>query len=367
MERTKKPTIQRTKESAPTRTKKAEPLVRQIKKNSRKIVTQEEYDGVFNGNNISTGSTLLDLAISGGRVRGGGLPAGVLVEIFGPSGSGKTVLLSEIAGYIQRQGGQIKFHDPEARLNKQFAKMFDFDLDEDSYYRPNTVPEVFKPIREWDPPREKNIINGIMADSLAALSTDLEMESEDGDKMGMRRAKEFSEELRKTCRILAQNNYLMVCSNQVRINMDGGRFTPKYTTPGGESVAFYASCRLKTQIVKKLKKKHKFHGKDVEKVIGVQIDVEVFKNSIWKPFRTAPVTIIFDYGIDNIRENLQYIKTYSGKTTYTVGNVNLSKIMNNAIEQIEEKGWEERLRQEVILLWNKIERSFDSNRKKKRR
>ena len=40
---------------------------------------------------ISTGSTLLDLAISGTRVRGGGLPGGILVEIFGPAGSGKTV------------------------------------------------------------------------------------------------------------------------------------------------------------------------------------------------------------------------------------------------------------------------------------
>mgnify|MGYP006961769342 CR=1 FL=1 len=30
---------------------------------------------------ISTGSTLLDLAITGGRVRGGGVPGGILVEI----------------------------------------------------------------------------------------------------------------------------------------------------------------------------------------------------------------------------------------------------------------------------------------------
>ena len=38
-----------------------------------------EYEGsnVF----ISSGSTLLDLAISGGRVRGGGIPGGILVEV----------------------------------------------------------------------------------------------------------------------------------------------------------------------------------------------------------------------------------------------------------------------------------------------
>jgi hypothetical protein len=32
---------------------------------------------------ISTGSTLLDLAISGNRIHGGGLPGGIMVEIFG--------------------------------------------------------------------------------------------------------------------------------------------------------------------------------------------------------------------------------------------------------------------------------------------
>ena len=82
------------------RTKKPIPLSTQMQ---RKVATVsrepfEEYEGHFSGNNISTGSTLADLAISGGRIRGGGLPSGILVEIFGPSGSGKTVLLSEIAG-----------------------------------------------------------------------------------------------------------------------------------------------------------------------------------------------------------------------------------------------------------------------------
>ena len=48
------------------------------------------------GTVISTGSTLLDLAISGGRVRGGGIPAGILLEIYGPSGTGKTSVLAEM-------------------------------------------------------------------------------------------------------------------------------------------------------------------------------------------------------------------------------------------------------------------------------
>lgn len=353
------PTIERSKK---------EPLITQVKRRvNTEIKEKPALDGHFTGNNISTGSTLLDLAISGGRVWGGGLPGGVLVEIFGPSGSGKTVLLSEIAGDIQRKGGDVKFHDPEARLNKQFAQMFGLNLKESNYHQPDTVPEVFETVRSWSPEGKEDIIHGIMADSLAALSTDMEMEKKEGDKMGMRRAKEFSEELRKTCRILKQNNYLMVCSNQVRINVDGGQFSPKYTTPGGEAIAFYSSCRLKTKIVDKIKRKKKFHGEEVTRIVGVEIEVEVFKNSIWKPYHVAPVTIIFDYGIDDIRQNLQFIKDYSNKAVYTMGSETLDKSMEESIKMIEEGGWEDRLKQEVILLWNKIESQFDSNRKPKMR
>lgn len=340
-------------------------LYDQMKRRVNTEITDNELDGTFTGNNISTGSTLLDLAISGGRVRGGGLPGGILVEIFGPSGSGKTVLLSEIAGSIQRQGGEVVFHDPEARLNKQFAKQFDLKLKDENYHQPNTVPEVFESVRAWKPPVKRNIIHGIMADSLAALSTDMEMEKKEGDKMGMRRAKEFSEELRKTCRLLAQDNYLMVCSNQVRVNVDAGPYGQKYTTPGGESVAFYSSLRLQTKVVKKLTKEISFHSKDVEKVVGVDIEVYVYKSSIWKPYESAPVTIVFDYGIDDIRQNLQFVKRYSNKSIFSLGGESLDKSLENSIAIIEKENRENELREEVILLWNKIERQFDSNRKSK--
>lgn len=324
----------------------------------------EAYDGDF-GKKISTGSTLLDLAISGGRVRGGGLPGGVLVEIFGPSGSGKTVLLSEIAGSIQRQGGEIMFHDPEARLNKQFAKLFDLNTDEMEYSNPDTVPEVFKAVRAWDV-KDDSVINGIMADSLAALSTDMEMDAKDGDKMGMRRAKEFSEELRKTCRLLAKNNYLMVCSNQVRENLDAGPYGQKYKSPGGEAIGFYSSLRLRTLSPEKIREKRTIAGKEVVRTVGVKVQIEVFKNSIWKPYRTAPVIILFDYGIDDIRANLQFLKDYTKNTTYTVAGRSLSNKMDDAVKMVEDERLEEALRQAVILLWNDIEFKFMTQRKPKR-
>lgn len=333
----------------------------QVKQSVNKKTKSKEYTGNTEIM-ISTGSTLLDLAISGGRVRGGGIPGGILVEIFGPSGTGKTVMLSEIAGAVQRHGGETMFYDPEARLNKQFASIFDFNLSDSGYETPDTVTEVFQSVRNWEVTSKKKI-NGIFADSLAALSTNMEMEDE--DKMGMRRAKEFSEQCRKTCRVLVKNNYLMVCSNQVRINADAGQYGQKYRTPGGEAIGFYSSLRLRTSSPEKLKEKKKIKGKEITRVKGITSTIEVYKSSVWKPYHSAPVSIVFDYGIDDIRQNLIYVKQYTGQSIYMVNDTKLSKNIEESIVMVEEEGLEKELKEQVIDLWETIESKFDVERKKK--
>lgn len=341
---------------------KTSSLSEQVKNHAQtKTDPTKEYDGSVE-KVISTGSTLLDLAISGGRIRGGGLPGGILVEIFGPASSGKTVILCEIAGNVQRQGGEIIFHDPEARLNKQFAKLFGLNAETMVYSNPDTIPEVFAPIKKWDPPNSP-AINGIFADSLAALSTSMEME--DQDKMGMRRAKEFSEELRKTCRVLANKNFLMVCSNQIRQNLDAGPYGQKYRSTGGEAIGFYASLRLRCGSTEKIKEKRSINGKEVARVTGVKTDIEVYKSSVWKPYRTAPITIIFDYGIDDIRQNLQFVKEHTRSSVYTVRGHRLSNSLDEACSNVEADRLERKLRIEVIDLWEELESKFSQPRKPK--
>jgi len=309
---------------------------------------------------ISTGSTLLDLAISGGVYPEGGIPFGIMVEIFGPSGCGKTVLLSEIAGRISQQGGNVMFHDPEGRLNFQFASLFGLDKNKISYTVPNTIPEVFESIRKWKPERPDKP-SGIFADSLAALSTDLEMDQE--DRMGMRRAKEFSEQLRKTCRILVNKNFLLVCSNQIRQNLEAGPYGQKYISPGGEAIGFYSSLRLRCGKPKPIKQDKTIGSKTISRVIGVETQVEVFKSSIWKPFRSAPLTILYDYGIDDIRQNLQYIKEMTGSTVYCVGDEKLSQSIEKATILVEKRGLQSDIIKQTIRIWREVEAKFELKRK----
>jgi protein RecA len=325
---------------------------------------KSEYDGNF-GTVISTGSTLLDLAISGGRIRGGGLPGGVFVEAFGPAASGKTVLLSEIAGAVQRQGGDIVFADPESRLNEQFAKIFGVEITDKNHSTPDTVTEIFQTLREWKP-QNNDVVNGFFADSLAALSTDMEMDNDEGDKMGGRRSKEFSEQLRKSCRIIKDKNYLLVCSNQIREVMNATKWEQKTKSTGGRALEHYPSLRLQFSAAKEIKDSKKIAGKDVTRTIGVETQVKVFKNSIWKAYHIAPLTIIFDYGIDDVTPNLQFIKDYTASTVYTLGGEKLSNGMEESVKMIESNGWEDKLREEVINLWEEIESKFATNRKPKR-
>jgi len=315
---------------------------------------------------ISTGSTLLDLAISGKRRTGGRLPGGIIVEIFGPSGSGKTAILSEICGNVQVKGGSVRLRDPEARLDKEYAEIYGIDFTNKffDYARPKTVSEIFDDLFSWKPKNE-NIINVYGGDSLAALSTDMEMDDE--DKMGMRRAKEFSQGLRKTCKKIADNNWLIVLTNQVRQGKEGE------TTPGGEAVKFYSSLRIRigpaypsSKIKKKIKVNIDGTEKEIEKIIGINSTCKIAKSSVDEPHREAPLSIIFGYGIDDVRTNLQYVKDMTGKSMYDCFTKEW-KSMDNAIRYIEENNLESGLKERVIEIWEKVESSFDMNRKRKAR
>jgi protein RecA len=309
---------------------------------------------------VSTGSTLLDLAISGKRRRGGGVPGGIVIEIFGPSSSGKTAILAELCTSVQLSGGSAKFLDPEARLDKEYARIYGMELSKEDYERPDTVEEVFSLIQKWNPP-DPSKINIIGADSLAALSTELEVTK--GDKMGMKRAKEFSTGFRKTARMITKNNWIIACTNQIRQG-DYGE-----TTPGGMAIAFYSSIRLRIKqregIEKeiKLKDKKKLH----KKTIGIESSVYVKKSSVDDPYREVPIYIIFGYGIDDIRGNLQYCKDMNENTTFICPDGKSYQSLSMAIQWVEKEGLEEKLKEQTIDLWEEIEAKFATERKPKRR
>ena len=315
---------------------------------------------------ISTGSTLLDLAISGGVMPGGGVPGGVSMEVFGPSGSGKTMILCEMAGCVARKGGRVLYIDPEARLDEIFAKLLGFDVDssEVEYKIVDTISDAFEMIREWKP-KPVGKIHGVFFDSLAALTTDLEKKG--GDAYGMRRAKEFSEQSRLTCRHVSGTGILLAMTNQVRENIGAGPYAEKYRTPGGKGIGFYASIRLKCGGSRKVKKELTIGGRKVTRVVGTETDIEVYKNSVWEPHHRATVRLVAGYGVDDVRSNLMYIKQFLGNKSYTLGGEDIGVSLGKAVRHVEENKLEEQLRNETVSTWENLESRFKADRQPKRR
>lgn len=340
-------------------------------------------------NVVSTGSTLLDLAISGGRMKEGGIPGGIFVELYGAEGSGKTALLAEICASAQARGGDKAFLDPEGRLDQEYSRIYGMSLEEKNYEQPDTVEEIFDFVSSWDPkPTTPGAINFLGTDSLAALSTDLEMEK--GDKMGMRRAKEFSEGLRKNARIIKKKNILMACSNQVR-DGDYGE-----TTPGGRAIRFYASLRIRLKQLEiieekarlkfgeegeeestaeeapisrreKLKKEKAKNKREISKPIGIITECYVKKSSVDDPYRSCKIYIIFGYGIDDIRGNLAYIKEITNASMYVCPDGKSYQSLKQAVLHVESEHLEQALKSQTIELWNQIEEMFKTNRRRKER
>jgi RecA/RadA recombinase len=337
----------------------------QIKERSRSKPEEIEVTpskGDF-GAVISTGSTLLDLAISGGRVRGGGVPRGILMEIFGPSGVGKTSILAEMCADAQAKGGSVKFLDPEARLDQEYMRIYGMELAKEDYHLPSVVNEVFDHILNWNPSEPpENAANIIATDSLAALSSDLEM-SDKGDKRGQKIAKDFSSGLRKTCRLIKKNGFIIACSNQVRQGDTGE------VTSGGKGIPFYASLRIRVGPPaqnKYLIKEKTIHGVKHEKTYGIQSICTIKKSSIDDPYREANIFIVFGLGIDDVRGNLAYLKQMTGNTKYDGVTEEFARI-DTAIAHIENNNLELELKNKVIDLWEEIENTFRTDRKPKER
>jgi RecA/RadA recombinase len=323
---------------------------------------------------ISTGSTLLDLAICGKRIRGGGLPGGVFVEVFGPSQTGKTALLVEAGLSVQLRGGHVDYLDPEGRLDREYTESYGLDIKDENYFRPNTVNEMFKMLhapKNFDPTK----VNLTCGDSLAALSTELEMDKEEGDKMGMKRAKDFSAGFRKAARLLAEQNRVLLCSNQIREDEMGN-----VVSPGGHALAFYSSVRIQlkqpggkmaNQIVKTVTPKFKDgdgkmrEGKPIEKVIGIKVEATVVK-SIDDPYRKAPIIIYFGYGVDDVRANLQYVKDIQKLPTFQAVDKSFQQL-DAAVRHVEDNNLEKDLRNMTIDLWEAVEEQFQTDRKRRLR
>ena len=75
---------------------------------------------------ISTGSSILDLAIS--NRKNGGLPVGRITELTGLEASGKSLLAAHVLANTQKKDGLAVYIDTENAMNEEFARCIGIDV-----------------------------------------------------------------------------------------------------------------------------------------------------------------------------------------------------------------------------------------------
>lgn len=321
-------------------------------------------EGDFERGVLSTGSTLLDCAISSERMYGGGVPAGVILEIYGPSSSGKTAILAELAASAKFKGGAARFDDPEGRLDTKYAEQCGLILNKKEYGRPDTVEDLFEGLDKWAPKAKKGTLSVSCEDSIAAFSTRAEMADPTMEYAAAKRAQKYHQGFRTLGRRIAQEGWIIACSNHELQQFDTGA----KTTPGGNALKYWASIRLRIAKAYRqgdIKRQWTItKGNTVERIIGIRSDVKVVKNSTGQPFREAPVFIIFGKGVDDVRGNLWWLKKTLGTEKYDCVDKQYTDIYA-AIKYVEDNNLEPQLRDKVIKLWGTIDLHFKDTRKPK--
>lgn len=258
---------------------------------------------------ISTGSTLLDFAIS--NKENGGIPVGRITEISGKEGSGKSLLAYHIMANTQKRGGIAIYLDTERSYNELFMKRMGVDTTPGKFIRPKNIPNSIEEVFEYIEKvvshtqlkfPDKNKLVTIIWDSVAATPgrEDLEVSHTETSRIGSE-ARAMSRSLRKVIGALDNRYVTLVCINQLREKI-GLSFGDNDTTPHGKSLPFYASVRIKLKSLKQAK-----DTKD-NRTIGVFTQASVFKNKVGPNHRKVDFPLYFDFGVGDEASWLEFMK-----------------------------------------------------------
>jgi recombination protein RecA len=257
---------------------------------------------------ISTGSTMLDLAIA--NRPNGGLPVGRIIEITGLEASGKSLLAAHALADTQKKGGLAVYIDTENAISREFLEAIGVDLKDMLYVPLETIEDIFEAIEsiiESVKKSSKDRLVTIVVDSIAGASTKQEM-SADYDKDGWATSKAIilSKAMRKITNFVGRNRICLIFTNQLRTRL-GVTFGDQWTTAGGKAIAFHSSVRLRLKSVGQIKLK--VEGR--EEVMGITTRAQVVKNRMGPPLRSVDYDIYFDSGIDDYGSWLTMLKNYN--------------------------------------------------------
>ena len=273
---------------------------------------------------LSTGCLALD------TIMGGGLPFGRITEIYGDNSTGKSLIAAQLASIAQQDGITVVYADTESAVSIKIMEAIGVDVRNLIYSAPDTIEEVFDLFQsaiESKISRAKDSKMLLIWDSVAATSSDSEMEAEYGKSSMGRHAALISQAMRKFTRLLAKEHVAALFLNQTREKI-GVMFGDNVTTFGGKAIGFHASIRIQLKMGQKIK--------EGGKIAGIESRANVVKNKLAQPYLCASLPIYFGHGIDDDLASFHYLKDAklleSSGSWYKLEGID---------EKFQSKGWSE--------------------------
>lgn len=365
---------------------------RSVKRNSIKDTADEVADAIESGNTktsdrspnisrdpkdcISTSITLLNCALTDNPLAG--FPLGRVSMIVGDSSSGKSIILLSVLALAcknpQFDEYDLYYDDAEAAFDFDAEKLFGTAFVERVIPKSSNLAEDFYGHIMQALDSKKPFI--YILDSYDSLTCGAELEraeikrkmaagekltkKEQDSKGGFKTEKVrlFAEVFRRCRNEIATTRSCFIPVFQT-IDAINSQFVEK-TRRGGNAPKFFSSHEMWLRVVSSIK------SKGLE--IGVNSEAYVTKNKITGKRRKVTFPIYYDYGIDNLTTNINFLVDQGYfkpvANSLEVPQFGFEKItIDKLIGHIEENNLEGKLDELVGEAWNKREATVEMDRK----
>ena len=237
---------------------------------------------------LPTGIPVLDEYVIGC----GGLPTRRISELYGGEGDGKTSLAYAICASAQKAGAVVGWCDSEHAFDMARAQSFGMDpkaaLLMDPYTLEESLNQQLEFLRALDDGGAPVLL---VWDSLSGAPPQAALDGNAGDKAVAERARLLSVNVPAMLALCVKKNAHWLVINQLREKI-GVMYGDNTTTPGGRTLKYFASIRLRIYGGKAIK------AGEADNQIGKMVTISGVK-SRWAPaYRKARLRWLFKKGYD---------------------------------------------------------------------
>lgn len=219
--------------------------------------------GALSMRRFSSGVLDLDVAL------GGGWPFGRLAIVAGDYSTGKTLLALKACAEVEEYDHNTRIHksllpegadfepgtalfiDLEGSFDPDWAAKNGFNEERHVVARPDSAEQAIDIV---DAAIEENVFDLIVIDSIAAMTPTKEItETTEKWQMGLaarlvnKAMRKWGASLNKLSQKTQAGGPLILCLNQIRIDLNAGLFADPRTLPAGKGQIFYASIIIYTK------------------------------------------------------------------------------------------------------------------------